>query len=291
MNQDEMMIWSQVRRSGLKIGSPISDSPNQAVIVDEDFPFASLVNDQTSFRDTSSSLFITQQGYKGGYIMVDKPDSDSYQVLLTRDEFGNEISEIVTVPKRSRVLPNRKSKKTVWLYTLPDLSKSGNGEVYAEAFVRAGNDIDINEGFGSGVTGRQTPTKHRKCVKYPIYRALTLHNLQHRETFSFASSFLLQAVDEYIGSGFVSPPILDQTCWLLNVVLYIDDQPNVSRTTLLEAIRNFCYDYQNLPTGTLMRQPINYALDIARVDGIWSKQSTCVSFITTDFEGVIYRFS
>lgn len=224
--------------------------------------------------------------------MTDKADSDSYQVLFTRDELGNEVCEAVGIPKGSRVDPVRRSKKTVWLYTYPDLSKSGHGEVYAEAFIRAGAEIDIGEGFGSGVTGRPTSPQRQghKFVKYPIYRPLTLHDKQHRETLSCASSFLSQAVDEYLGTGFVSGPILDQTCWLLNVVLYVDDQPNISRNALLEAITNFCSDYQNLPTGSLLRQPLNYALDIARVDGVWSKQS-CVSFITTDFEGVIYRFS
>jgi len=299
MNQDEdgMPIVHFNDTMSVKTRPIISDSPQQEVTVGNDRPGRSslvdLLKDQIPFRDPSGFLFRTDRGYKGGYIMTDRADSDSYQVLFTRDELGSEICEVVSVPKIARVVPTRKSKKTVWLYTFPDLSKSGHGEVYAEAFIRAGNDIDIGEGFGSGVTGQSTPPRQQrhKFVKYPIYRPLTLHNEQHRETLSCASSFLSQAVDEYLGTGLVSDAILDQTCWLLNVVLYVDGQPNISKTALLEAIGHFCYDYRNLHSGTLLRQPLNYVLDIARVDGIWSKHSTCISFITTDFEGVIYRFS
>lgn len=241
--------------------------------------------------DPVGCLFRTDRGYKGGHIMSDS--WDTYQVLLTRDELGNEISENAIVPKDTLVLPQRDQRETVWFYTCPDLSKSGHGEVYAEAFVRAGGDIDIGEGFGSGVTGSSVPSQRQRhrLVKYPIYQPLSLHDECHRETLSCASSFLSQVVDEYLSTNLVSGTILDQTCWLLNAVLYVDDHPRISRTVLLEAVRNFCYDYQNLPAGTLLRQPLNYALDAARVDGIWSKRSTCISFITTDFEGVIYRYS
>lgn len=278
----------------LKTSSPIYDFPNQELMVgNERSSLVDLLKDQIPFRDPSGFLFRTERGYKGGYIMIDKEDSDCYQVLLTRDELGSEISEVGSVSKMARVLPVRKSKKTVWIYTFPDLSKSGHGEVYAEAFVRTGNNLEIGEGIGSGVTGYSKPPRkgRYKFVKYPIYRPLTLHDDQHRETLSCASSFLSQAIDECLETGIVSDEILDQTCWLFNVVLYVDNQPNISKAALLEAIGYFCYDYRNLPSGTLLRQPLNYILDIVQVDGIWSRDSTCISFITTDFEGVVYRFS
>ena len=245
-------------------------------------------NTQVPFRNPFPSIFRTEEGYRGGHIITDKLETGSYHVLFTHDELGNIISELASVPHGAQVNPRRKSKKKVWLYTCP----TAKGEICADSYIRAGCPIEIGETIGAGVIGATGSVYKRykdKLVKYPIYHPLTLHEDRHKDTLSCASSFISQSVDEILETGEISGPILDQTWWLVNVVLYVDDHPLITREALLEAISNFCYDYRSLPVGTLIRQPVNYIFDIVQIDGVWSKSSTSVSYITTDFEGVIYR--
>lgn len=223
-----------------------------------------------------TSLFQTDFGYRSGEILLDQ--LNEYEVILTRDEYGNEICETTVLPKERRVIPERISKKTVWIH-LPQK------EISAEGFVRVGEPLDTFPLVGSGIVGTIRGVKDQK---YPIYNPLTLHGDDHRQLLNHATSFLMQIVDEYLKTGDISSPLLDQTSWLLNSVLYVDGHQLLTKACLLEAVLNFCFDYREFPQGYLLRQPINYLFDIIGIDGIYS-DSYCVSYVSPDFEGLKFH--
>lgn len=223
-----------------------------------------------------SNLFQTDFGYRSGEILLDQ--SDKYKVILTRDEYGTEICETATLPKERRVFPKRISEKTVWIH-LPKRT------IQAEGFVQVGLSLDNFEIVGSGIVGTVRGSKDRK---YPIYNPLTLHGDDHRELLNHAASFLMQVIDEHLKTGSISSLLLDQTSWLVNAVLYIDGHQLLTKACLLEAVLNFCFDYQEFPQGHLLKQPINYLFDIIGIDGIYS-ESYCVSYVPPDFEGVKFQ--
>jgi hypothetical protein len=226
------------------------------------------------------ALFHTNQGYRGGYII--SKHARNYEVLFTRDEFGCAIDEIAIVPDFLQVFPDRKNTNTVWIKTYANIKGKG--------YVKAGMNINIKNGMGSGVNSvrKNSVSRNRELAKYPIYYPLTFHNFHHRNTLTYASSFILQLINEYLRHGTISTEILEQAHWLINVVLTIDNYSVIPRDVFLEALMNFCLDYITLSPGSLIRQPINYVFDILTIDGVYSDGHLSVSYIPIDFDHVIY---
>lgn len=243
--------------------------------------------DQISDYKHLSALFKTQSGYYGGEILERYAEETHITVLLTRDQYGNKIRETCVLPSNSIVIPKRRNANTVNLYTIP---AKRSGRLTAYNYIQVGEPIDTQDGLGAGIVGQRKNKKELHMVKYPIHNALTLHNYLHKEMLSNASSFISQMVDEYLHCEQFSDPIVDQACWLLNTVLYIDAHALINNEVLKEALANFCYDYKHLPKGTALCQPINYIYNALSIDGIWSKTSICISHIPTDFKGIQYKF-
>lgn len=219
-------------------------------------------------------IFYTNEGYRGGYILSQK--GKNYEVLFIRDEFGATICEVKFISITAHVFPKRKNQKELWIYTNPDIK--------AEGYIKVGESIDIGLGIGSGVNSTLGGIR----TKYPIYNPLTFHNLHHRNTLIYASSFILQIIDEYLHNQTLSDEILNRANWLVNVVLIIDGHDTIPKDVFLEALTNFCLDYIILSPGTFIRQPINYIFDILRIDGVYHQKDLSVSYIPTDFDGVFY---
>lgn len=245
-------------------------------------------SDQIPDHQRPPTLFCTENGYCGGKILQKYKNEPYMKVLITRDEYGNNVCESCILPISAKVFPKRYVTHTVNLYTIPTKK---SGKITAYNYIKANGVIDTGDGLGAGVVGQYKPPKEQKCkmTKYPIHSALTLHNSPHKEMLSNASSFISQMVDEYLQNGYISDPIVEQTCWLLNVVLYVDAHPLINNEVLRETISNFCYDYKHLPSGTLLCQPINYIYNAIAIDGIWSKFGACMSHIPTNFEGIQYK--
>jgi hypothetical protein len=213
----------------------------------------------------SQVLFKTNNGYRGGYIL--SLLENKYKVLFTRDEFGNSIHTFDYISTSSYISPVRMNKKEVYIFSNSD----------AKDYIKAGNNINDNLGLGSGIH-----SSSGKDNKYPIYNPLTFHDINHRNTLIFASSFITQLIEGYFQDGKFSEQILDQAHWLVNVVLIIDDFEFIPKDVFLEAINNFCLDYIILSPGTLIRQPINYVFDILQIDGVYCKNDISVSYISPD---------
>lgn len=224
------------------------------------------------------TVFHTDQGYRGGYII--NQTNKNYEVFFTRDEFGGLIQEFSTIPINHRIFPKRKNLGLVWIKTDPDIKATG--------YIKTRQNIDIGHGIGSGINSTIENNK-RKLAKYPIYQPLTFHNPHHRNTLTYASSFILELIDEYLKNGKISPEILEQARWLVNVVLIIDDYKLIPENAFLEALSNFCLDYLMLAPETLIRQPINYIFDILGIDGVYSKRHLSISYIPTYFDGITYE--
>ena len=168
-----------------------------------------------------------------------------------------------------------KAPKTVWININP--------HIVARGYVTVGNLFDtINQNtLGSGIVAC------KKGRKYPIYNSLTLRDENHLNILTYANSFILQLVDEYLESNLFSEEILNQIEQLLNLTFIADGFETISKEVLLEALSNFCLDYNTMSPGTLLRQPLNYVFDILNIDGICSKDLS-ISYIPTDYEGIEY---
>lgn len=227
-------------------------------------------------------LFHTDNGYCGGFVMCQQ--GNQYHIIITKDEFGSNTVIYTTIKKTDLVRPIRKKRGQIYINTCP----SNNNQIVAEGYIKTGQMIDSGGSIGSGVPGtvKHTP----KSVKYPIYTPLTLHNLHHHNTLMYASSFLIQIIDEYLKTNKVSSQLLEQATWLINVVLSIDDFPKLNKDVIFEALLNFCVDYTMFNSENLVRQPINYVFDILGIDGVTCPyQDLSISYIHTDFEGIMYR--
>ena len=225
------------------------------------------------------SLFYTDHGYYGGNIISMSDDLTSCNVLFNRDELGNEINKHLSVPVGSCVVPYRENKGEIFISTSSE-------KINAEGYLKAGYPIYVNSGIGSGINSCSKGSKN----KYPIYNPLTFHNLHHRNALTYTSFTLVQIIEEYLQTNKMSSVKFDQSFWLINTVLLIDNHSQITKELLLEAIINFCVDYSVFPKGTLIRQPINYIFDILGIDGVYSsKISPSVSFIPTNMEGITYK--
>jgi hypothetical protein len=255
----------------------------------EQLPSLSFQNTLRSTQqvDDCWSIFKTNNGYCGGEIIKKSSHKGFINVRLTHDKYGNHINNICVLPTDAEIHSKQKIKDTVYLYTCP---LSQTNQLQAENYIHAQGPIDTKDGIGSGIIGKCNQKESlRKMVKYPIYNPLTLHNVSHKEILSNASAFISQIVDEYLENEKISAPILEQTCWLMNVVLYIDGHHLINSQLLQEAISYFCYDYIHLPKGTFIRQPINYIFDTITIDGIYSKFGFSMSHLPTDFKGIHYK--
>lgn len=230
--------------------------------------------EDTLTQSTTVFIFYTEDGYKGGRII--KQDQDFLKVILIKDEFGNNIHQVVHLPITSIVKPHRFYTQAIYI-PIKELTASG--------YIKAGCDIDISYGLGSGINSCQ----NKIDGKYPIYQPLTLHNKQHRNTLMMASFFILQVIQDYFHEKKFSLQLVEQARWLVNVVLLIDNYTPLNQLVFLEALSNFCWDYLNFDHGTFIRQPINYILDILRIDGIYEKGELSISYIPTNFEGINYE--
>jgi len=256
---------------------------------------------QIPSREFDKAIFSVGEGYREGYILSNW--TKIYRVHFYRDENGCEIEDIRIVPKSCRVNPYRRIQTSIWIQIHPRFDHRVNGT----GFIRAHHPIEVGYGIGAGVNGKipKEPNKSCSANKYPIYIPLTFHSNGHRKTLTHASNIINQIIIEYIQLETISWDLLDRACWLVNVVLYVDGFPNISDEVLLEAISNFAHDYSNLPSGTILRQPINYIFDIVGIDGVCCNELSkinsrkhkysakrgnlpSVSFISTDYEGIIY---
>lgn len=254
---------------------------NDHNVCDDIYNYRELSNLQIPDEKYLLTIFHTNQGYCGGYII--SQDEDTYKVLLIRNEYGEQLYEISTISSTSQVFPVRKTLNTVFIRASSNIS--------ADGYIKAGEDISIGFGIGSGIINVHSFSSNykKKLVKFPIYQPLTLHDLHHRNTLTYASSFILQFINQYIRNGEISTKLLEKACWLVNVVLLIDNYPIIDQNVFLEALTNFCLDYLTFSVGSLIRQPINYVLDILGIDGIYSKDYPSICYIPTDFKGVTYR--
>jgi hypothetical protein len=225
-------------------------------------------------RDPAILIFHTQNGYRGGYII--NQIQDFCEAVLIKDEFGNDSYDRVTLPLTAVVRPRRLNNKTIYIKI---------NQPRAKGYIRAGYNIEIGQGLGSGINSCQSKSND----KYPIYQPLTFHNEHHRNTLTSASSFIFQVIDDYLHGKTFSPQLVEQARWLVNVALLIDNYPPLNQAVFLEALTNFCWDYLCFSSGTLLRQPINYILDILQIDGVYQKGGLSISYIPTDFEGIHYQ--
>lgn len=173
------------------------------------------------------------------------------------------------------IIPSQKQPKIVWITIDPNIT--------AQGYIVIGNlfkTID-SANLGSGIVSS------KKGVKYPIFNPLILKDENHLHILNYANSFILQLVDEYLESNIFSDEILDQVYKLLNHVLSIGEYSNIPKAIIIEALSNFCLDYNMLSNGTFLRQPLNYILDILNIDGIHSKNYS-ISYIPTDYDFVKY---
>lgn len=171
----------------------------------------------------------------------------------------------------------QKMSQTVWININPNVS--------AQGYVTVGNFFNtINQSncfLGSGIVSCE------KGVKYPIYNPLVLRDENHFNILNYANCLILQLVDEYLEANVFSDEILDQVHKLLCLVLTIDGFETIPKDVILEALNNFCLDYNTMSNGTLLRQPLNYIFDILSIDGIYSKDYS-ISYIPIDYEGIEY---
>jgi hypothetical protein len=174
----------------------------------------------------------------------------------------------------------KKKPQTVWININPNVT--------AQGYVTVGNLFNtINQSscfLGSGIVSC------KKGVKYPIYNPLILNDENHFNILNYANCLILQLVDEYLESNLYNSTcqkILDQVHRLLCLALTIDGFETIPKDVILEAINNFCLDYNTMSIGTLLRQPLNYIFDILSIDGIYSKDYS-ISYIQIDYEGIEY---
>ena len=219
----------------------------------------------------SPGIFHTNKGYRGGYILSQNKEKN--KILFVRNEYGDIIYEIDDIPIKSHIHPVRKNKNKVWIYT--------NSDVKFEEYIIASAPIDIGFGLGSGVSSVSNVFS-KGLKKYPIHKPLTLHNIHHRNALIYASAMILQLVNEYIHYVKFSDDLLEQACWLINVVIVIDNHQIISKELFREALTNFCLDYMLLSPGTLIRQPINYIFDILNVDGVYYQKGLSISYAKTN---------
>jgi len=234
---------------------------------------------QVPSREFETGIFLTEEGYREGYILA--RNQDRYRVRFYRDENGNRIEDVQSVPVSRRVEPRRKNSKPVWILVNKGLSGSG--------YVRSQHPLNLGYGIGSGLNGKFVrKLKAEQGCKYPIYTPITFHSAEHRKMLTRTSSLICQLVVDYSQED-----LLDRIHWLINTFLYIDGFPGITLEVLLEAITNFTCDYLSFPPGTILRQPINYIFDILNIDGVCSEETVSkvpsVSFISTDFVGVTYQ--
>ena len=235
--------------------------------------------DQLPRPDSCIAVFRTPHGYRGG-IILSNDNNYNHKVLFIRDERGECISQEGTVPVNCKVVPQRKHREEVSVFT-------SGPPVHADGYVKAGEKLDFRKGLGSGVTGQHIESK-RASFNYPVYNPLSIHHSEQKKTLLNISSLLSETVRSILKNEQVDYG-LDNLHWLVNVVLFVDDHIRITKAALSQALMDFCTDYRTLPKGTIIRQPINYIFDVVKVDGIYSEFSSCVSFIPTNFDGIIYR--
>ena len=216
-----------------------------------------------SFNDLSPILFRTKKGYRDGYI-TNQIESE-YQVIMLHDEHGVATQEFLNVPQSALVHSDHLQSECVSIYVSDPIDKKG--------YVSAGGPLKNVPFTGSGVYGSIRESRRRNQA-FPIFNPLYIHDKQHLWTLQCASSLFMQAVEEDL-----PVTILDQIIWLINVVLKVDNYPSLSPCVIKEAMSNFVSDYTNFPSGSILKHPINYVLEILRIDGILSEISACVSFV------------
>lgn len=208
-------------------------------------------------NDYIPGIFRTNKGYRDGYILGS--DHDELQVLFTHDETGTQISECANVQVADLLEPWRINEGEVEIFI---------NDSQVKGCVKAGCQIDVGLGYGSGVIG-----KHKSGKPYPIFRPLTLHDEQHAVSLTYASTMLAEAIEKDLELETLKP-----IYWLINLILVIDGYPSISESVMEEAIRNFIFDYTSYPEGSDIPQPINYVLDVLRIDGVVTPTGVCVSF-------------
>lgn len=214
-------------------------------------------------------LFQSQHGYRSGYILQTK--SERYDVLIFRDEKGNEVHSFESFSRDDEVKPHRKFTSQIYIQT----SKCAKG------YIRAG--YPIQHKLGSGLY------QNKGKREYPIYNPLTLHSCFHLDLLNRISEQTVSIINEYLNTNAIPEDILERILWLLNVSLYIDKHPAISREVFLQSILDFCLDYTSRNLGNFIEQPLNYILRPIGIDGIYSTFSKIsISFIPTDFEGITY---
>lgn len=234
------------------------------------------------------AIFYTRDGYCEGHILSE--NSGICQVRFYRNEYGNTIDNIQNISLFYKVTPQRKNIDPIFIYVHARQDKRIDGN----RFIKAQYPIDIGYGIGSGING-QMFSESQNDEKYPIYTPLTFHSVGHKKTLIRASQAIIDIINNYLQFALIQQDSIDRALWLLNVTLYIDAFPNIINSALLEALTNFIHDYLSFPSGTILRQPINYILDIIGIDGICCdddlphKGFSSISFIPTDFEGVVYH--
>jgi len=212
-------------------------------------------------QDYCPGIFKTKKGYRDGYIIGQ--NRYDYDVIFLHDEHGNQTVEKGKVKLNNLVETKRIHHQELFIY-IPQHATI-DGYVYARK--------DLKGSLGTGIRGFSHETK--KCKdSYPIFRVLSLHNDLHNEYLIRASSLLCRSIMEDLPIT-----ILDKIIWLINIVLMVDDYPRLSTEVIHEAIHNFVLDYTMRPEGSQLRHPINYILEILRIDGIWSERA-CVSYIS-----------
>lgn len=243
-------------------------------------------------REFDKAFFSTKNGFKEGYILSKK--NHTYRVHFYRNENGDKINEIQTISTCYKIKPYRKNKDPIFIY----IRKRLDGQISGYGFVRSQHPIDVGYGIGSGLNGRVDDDFLCEEDKYPIYTPLTFHSMAHRKTLTRASQTFIDIVTEYLQFEFISEKSLDRACWLINVVLYVDGFPSITSNAILEALTNFICDYVNFAPNTILRQPINYIFDVVNIDGVCCdqlkrdyKNYSSISFIPTDFKGVVYHVS
>ena len=147
-------------------------------------------------------------------------------------------------------------------------------DILAEGYVKVGDRYSIVPSIGSGIVSSDQPTD----IKYPIYHPLIL-STNDRERLMKGSSLLVQIVNGRIN-------LLKRAHQLINSVL---KDSSITLLALAEALRNFCYDYHHHRIGSVIRQPINYVMDVVGIDGVYFPKGRSVSYLPPDLEYVVYK--
>ena len=226
-------------------------------------PQLSSTPDTCLSQDYCLGIFRTNKGYRDGLILDEI--KDGYEVIFTHNEYGCSTYEPGKISFRDLVELSKWHDEAVEIYVSNNFA--------ADGYIKANHGINVKSGYGSGVRGKSKKSKHYQ-KRYPIHNPLSLHDEQHERTLSYASELLAEAIDKDLPLT-----VLQQIFWMINVVLTIDGFPRLSNDVMQEAIRNFVHDYTQFPEGTQLRQPINYIFDILQIDGIWSKNKICISFV------------